>query len=284
YQFQLIAFRGTLNVNAVFGALSNVAAGTTAVAAVPAGLPGAVGDLAVAAKTDTSVTLSFTEVNDGTGQPASYDIRSAVGSLSWGSASDIGRGTCTGALAGTAIGAKRACTVSGLVAGTGYQFQLIAFRGTLNVNAVFGALSNVAAGATAAVTTGQPGAVGDLAVAAKTDTSVTLSFSEVNDGTGQPASYDIRSAVGSLSWGSASDIGRGTCTGALAGTAIGAKRACTVSGLVAGTDYQFQLIAFRGTLNVNAVFGALSNVAAGTTAVAAVAAGLAGAVGALATA
>ena len=254
---------GSATITATSGEARGTA--TLTVTAIP---PGTVGDLAVAAKTDTSVTLSFTEVNDGTGQPASYDIRSAVGSLSWGSASDIGRGTCTGALAGTAIGAKRACTVSGLVAGTGYQFQLISFRGTLNVNAVFGALSNVAAGTTAvaAVPAGPPGAVGDLAVAAKTDTSVTLSFTEVNDGTGQPASYDIRSAVGSLSWGSASDIGRGTCTGALAGTAIGAKRACTVSGLVAGTGYQFQLISFRGTLNVNAVFGALSNVASGTTA------------------
>src|SRR5207247_519348 len=153
-------------------------------------------------KTDTSVTLSFTEVNDGTGQPASYDIRSAVGSLSWGSAADTAQRTCTGALAGTAIGAKRACTVSGLVAGTDYQFQLIAFRGTLNVNAVFGALSNVAAGTTAvaAVTAGPPGAVGVLAVAAKTDTFFPFSSLFRSDGTGQPASYDIRSAVGSLSW------------------------------------------------------------------------------------
>src|SRR3989442_7531787 len=29
---------------------------------------------------------------------------------------------------------------------TGYQFQLVAFRGTLNVNAVFGGLSNQASG------------------------------------------------------------------------------------------------------------------------------------------
>ena len=135
---------GSATITATSGEARGTA--TLTVTAIP---PGTVGDLAVAAKTDTSVTLSFTEVNDGTGQPASYDIRSAVGSLSWGSASDIGRGTCTGALAGTAIGAKRACTVSGLVAGTGYQFQLISFRGTLNVNAVFGALSNVASGTTA---------------------------------------------------------------------------------------------------------------------------------------
>jgi hypothetical protein len=31
------------------------------------------------------------------------------------------------------------------------------------------------------------------------------------------------------------------------------------------TSYQFQLVAFRGTLNIDAVFGAISNVATGTT-------------------
>jgi len=38
-----------------------------------------------------------------------------------------------------------------------------------------------------------------------------------------------------------------------------------VLGLGAGVAYQFQLVAFRGTLNVDAVFGGLSNVASGTT-------------------
>ena len=107
-------------------------------------------DLAVAGKTDTSVTLSFTEVSDGTGQPASYDIRYAPGTISWGSASNVARGTCTVPVTGTTIGAKRTCTVLGLARATAYGFQLIAFRGTLNLNAVFGGLSNVASGTTGA--------------------------------------------------------------------------------------------------------------------------------------
>jgi hypothetical protein len=41
-------------------------------------------------------------------------------------------------------------------------------------------------------------------------------------------------------------------------------------GLTPSTSYQFQLVAFRGTLNVNAVFGGLSNVANATTAASAV--------------
>ena len=108
--------------------------------------------------------------------------------------------------------------------------------------------------------------VTNLAVANVTTNSVTLSLTEVTDGAGQPASYLIRWSSGVLSWASATDVTQGTCAVPLAGTAIGANRSCTVLGLQPGTSYQFQLVAFRGTLNVNAVFGALSNVPSGTTA------------------
>jgi len=112
-----------------------------------------------------------------------------------------------------------------------------------------------------------PGTVSDLKVAGATDTVVTLSFTEVNDGSGRPASYDVRYILGStLSWGgSVPSVTRGTCATPLSGTAIGAKRTCTVLGLKPGTTYSFELVAYRGTLGVNAVFGGLSSVATGTT-------------------
>ena len=75
----------------------------------------------------------------------------------------------------------------------------------------------------------------------------------------------VRSAVSPLSWGSAPPVARGTCATPLAGKAIGGKRTCTVLGLSPATAYGFQLIAFRGTLNVNVVFGSLSNLAGATT-------------------
>jgi hypothetical protein len=106
--------------------------------------------------TTNSVTLSFTEVSDGAGQAASYLARFAVAPISWGSAIDVSQGTCKVPMAGTAIGAKRSCTVLGLAAATAYQLQLVAFRGTLNVNAVFGALSNVASGTTTGSTVPPP--------------------------------------------------------------------------------------------------------------------------------
>lgn len=133
---------------------------------------------------------------------------------------------------------------------------------TLPLTATVTDASGASASATVAVTVftvTTPSTVTDLVVMSVTPNSVTLSFTEVNDGTGAPASYDLRSAAGPLTWGTAIDAALVT------GTTIGAKRTVTVAGLASATAYQFQLVAFRGTLNVNAVFGQLSNLAAGTT-------------------
>jgi hypothetical protein len=111
-----------------------------------------------------------------------------------------------------------------------------------------------------------PGTVTDLSVASVTSNSATLSFTEVDDGTGQPAKYNVRYAVAPIAWGSATDVTQGTCATPVLGTAIGASRTCTVVGLASSTTYDFQLVAYRGTLNQDAVFGGLSNVAQGTTA------------------
>jgi hypothetical protein len=164
---------------------------------------------------------------------------------------------------------KRTCTVTGLVPGSSYSFQLVAFSGTLGVNAVFGGLSNVATGASQVATVpGVVGTVKNLAVAGSTDSSITLSFTEVTNGSGKAASYDMRSTGGtSLTWWLANGSlnSKGTCVSPMAGTTIGTSRTCVVKGLVPGTTYSFQLVAFTGTLGVNAVFGGLSNVSTGTT-------------------
>jgi uncharacterized protein YjdB len=349
YEVQLITYRGTLDSNAVFGDLSNVVSATTRSSA-----PRTVTDLTVAGVTASSVTLAFTEVGDGTGQPAKYDFRYAVGIIAFGSAVDVAQGTCVRPVIGTGIGAKRTCTILGLAPASSYQMQLITYRGTLDSNAVFGHLSNVAsattAGATALVASvtvtpatasvsvgatqqvtatprdsggsvlsgrpvtwsssapavatvsgsgvatavaagtttitatseGQsgtaavtvaaaappsaPGSVNDLALAGAATNSLTLSFTEVDDGTGRPAKYDFRYAVGTIAFGSAIDVAQGTCVRPVIGTGIGAKRTCTILGLAPASSYQMQLITYRGTLDSNAVFGDLSNVVSATTA------------------
>ncbi len=118
---------------------------------------------------------------------------------------------------------------------------------------------------TASVVVTNPAKVTDLAVAGATDTSVTLSFLQVDDGTGQPASYIVKYAVGTLAWSTGLPVTRGTCVTPVVGTAIGTTRSCTVLGLTPATAYQFGIVAFRGSLNTNAVFGPLSNLASGTT-------------------
>lgn len=91
----------------------------------------------------TDVTLAFTEVDGGTGLPASYDVRFSVSPISWGSASSVSAGTCSTPVAGSNIGATKSCTVTGLTGSTAYQFQLVPFRGTFGVDAVYGPLSNI---------------------------------------------------------------------------------------------------------------------------------------------
>jgi len=107
--------------------------------------PGTVTDLAVDSIRQGSATLSFTEVDDGTGKPASYDIRYGTSSsASWASAPSVTQGTCAVPLAGTTIGAHRSCTALGLPVASTYYFELVAIRGAADSNPVLGELSNIA--------------------------------------------------------------------------------------------------------------------------------------------
>ena len=135
--------------SATITATSNGRSGAATITVAPRPPPGTVEDLTVDAVTDSSVSLAFTEVTDGGRRPAAYDVRYAATPISWGRATSVSRGTCATPLEGTAVGATRRCTVLGLTAGTDYDFQLVAFRGALNANAVFGDLSNIATGTTA---------------------------------------------------------------------------------------------------------------------------------------
>src|SRR5438874_8718663 len=97
------------------------------------GAPAGVTDLAATAMTDSSATLTFTEVDDGTGAAASYDVRSVAGaSITWGAtAPSVNRGTCATPVAGTTVGAQRACTVLGLARREACRVELVAYRGAL---------------------------------------------------------------------------------------------------------------------------------------------------------
>jgi hypothetical protein len=255
YDFRLVSFRGTLNVNANFGRLSKKITGLTS---GTRSIPDQVTDLAVVATSATSVTLGFTEVNDGTGSPARYDIRYTKPDGGWGRATPAAHGTCANPMSGVGIGASSTCLVEGLRAGTTYDFQLVSFRGTLNLDANFGLLSNKITRTTAG-TRSMPDQVTDLRVVATAPTSVTLRFTEVNDGEGSPARYDIRYSRPDGGWGRATPAAHGTCASPMSGVEIGSSITCQVGGLKPGTTYDFKLVSFSGTLNVDANFGLLSN-------------------------
>ena len=195
---------------------------------------------------------------------ASVTVSPASGSVTVGATVQLAAVTKDAAgnvLTGRTVTWSSSNTSVATVSGTGLVTGLTA--GTATITATSEGVASTAATTVTAPT--NPGTVTDLAVVGVADTGVTLAFTEVTDGTGLPASYDVRYQVGTITWGStAPSATRGTCTTPVAGTAIGAKRTCTVLGLTPATAYQFQLTEFRGTLNLNAIFGGLSNIAGAT--------------------
>lgn len=111
----------------------------------PSGTPGTVSDLTVVPLSSTTARVTFTQQDDGTGVAAKYDNRLAVSPISWGSASSVTVGPCSSPYAPAGIiGSQVSCDLSGLTPGQSYQMQNVAFRGTMNAGATYGALGNIA--------------------------------------------------------------------------------------------------------------------------------------------
>jgi len=230
---------GVATVSAA-GLVSGVAPGSATITATSEGKGGAA-SITVASVPVASVALS----------PASASLVAGATQQFTAILKDASGNTLTGRVVTWTSSNAAVATVSG----SGLVTAIVAGAATISA-----ASEGITGTATVTVTapTANPGTVTDLAVASVTASSATVSFTDVNDGTGQPASYYLRYAAGTISWGSATELP------AITGGAIGTKQAVTVPGLTASTAYQFQVVAYRGTAP-NAVFGALSNVASGTT-------------------
>ncbi len=112
-------------------------------------------DLRVSSTTTTSFTMSWTEVDDGTGSPAKMQFKfNTPGIDNFNTAPAVTNGTCGGVVTGTTIGATKSCTITSLTNGVTYQVQGIPYRGILQVDAVFGPTSNIATGTAGVVPTG----------------------------------------------------------------------------------------------------------------------------------
>ena len=196
--------------------------------------PGTVSDLAVSSIANTSITLSFTQVDDGTGQASNYDVRYSTAPMVWGSASSTASGSCATPVAGTAVGTPLTCTILGLSQSTTYNIQLIAFRGSLQVDAVFGGVSNIASASTST-----PGAVVTTVTVAPSSPSIAVGANATLQATVKDAQGNVMSGQ-TITWssnntGAATVNASGVVTGVAAGSATITATCAGVSGSSAVT-------------------------------------------------
>ena len=208
-------------------------------------------DLAVIEENDSSITVGWTQVDDGTGEPARYRLKFAAPPIDWS----------TAAIAcdqeGTGVGADLSCTVEGLEPGTAYDFQLMSYRlrGKSWQGAVY---SNVATAETTATGVADAEPVQDLTIRAATDSTLEVGWTQVDDGTGNPARYRLKYASPPIDYSSASTV----CD--VVGDEIGGDASCTVEGLETGSTYDVQLMSYRLVEGTWSWVGATSsNVATG---------------------
>jgi TolB protein len=191
---------------------------------------GTVSDLTVRTESETILIVRWTQVDDGTGNPAFHRLKYAESPLTdWKSAATV----CTPNPRGSSIGDLQVCGISGLKPGTSYDFQLMSFR-YQDGRWVGAEYSNIATGTT------HPSPVDDLEVVAATASTLTLRWTQVQDGRGEPAFYRVR-------FGSPLDVWKnGTigCDREIQGTEIGAEMTCTVEGLDLGSSYELQLYSY----------------------------------------
>ena len=95
---------------------------STDLAVDPIPFPEQVTDLTVVDRTDVTLTLNWTEVDDGFGNPSDYIARyRPVTTLAW---TEITAGECAAPIAGSVVGEVVACTLDGLEAETIYFVQV----------------------------------------------------------------------------------------------------------------------------------------------------------------
>jgi uncharacterized protein YjdB len=225
---------------ALFPALV-VCSGDTSTGTIKTPAPAAVSDLIVSAVAVTSATLTFTQVEDGAGHAASYDVRYAVAPISWGVATSTASGTCSTPASGTSVGSSLTCSVLGLSAATSYDFQVRAFRGSLNSGAVFGSTSNVASAATltppppaSTVTTVTVApASPSISIGAMVTLQATVADAQGNVMTGQTVTWSTDNAAAATV--NASGVVTGVAAGAATITATCAGKSGTASVTVTST-------------------------------------------------
>lgn len=227
------------------------------------GAPAQVTDLSADAASATSVKLSFTAPDDGTGAPASnYVVKQSIAPISaqnFDDATSLCSGVCS--FDGLkALGDPVTLTVTSLKPETTYYFALKA-QGEI----ALGPMSNVASVVTPPAAVGE---VVDLEARPLSARSVELTFSAPDDGSGSPAArYVVKQSVTPIdadNFDDAMSLCDGTCNvSGLKGP--GDPVTLTVTDLKPKTTYYFALKPTR-----DGAAGPMSNLASATTLSAAV--------------
>ena len=251
---------GTAGIRATAGAASGSA--TLTVRSAEADDPAPVTDLRLVDATETSATLSWTQVPDGRGRPAHYAIRYGEPGMTWGSAS----GT-ESRVQGTATGQPLEYAVEGLAADTEYEFEVRSFRvdgGTevqsTGSNKVKGR-TKAAPGKLSLAKAAGDGQAGVVGAALGTPLVVQVTASGAPQA-GVPVTWDVGGGGGSLSAASTStgSDGRAQVAWTL-GTAAGAQS--VTASIQGGGQVTFTATARPGSVRTVAVTPATATLAVG---------------------
>lgn len=214
--------------------------------------PERVTDLAVGDLRADGFELRWTQVSDGAKGVASYYVAVDTAPLSWPNAAieaDL--------VEGTAVGTALIHQIFGLQQGRTYYAQLVAVRLRVDSLPVLGAPSDLLE----IETPSSPlEAVSNLSVTSVGPTTVSLSWTQVDDGAGAPANYLLAYGPPVLNWESARPTAR-----SVLGTTASPTRFYTVDGLAPSTSYEFQLATVRGEPSATSDASVRSNLVAATT-------------------
>jgi uncharacterized protein YjdB len=140
--------------------------------------PQGISTLRAVGEGETTLTVEYTEVDDGTGNAAFVELRWALSPMGWGwgQANVVDTGACATPIQGGTVGATRQCVIEGLPSATQIDIQAVAWR-LEDGNPIFSALSNKVTETTAAGSTPTPPAVNRVHL---TPPSVTLDVAGQN--------------------------------------------------------------------------------------------------------
>lgn len=131
-----------------------------------------VSDLAIRVIDYSSGEITFTEVPNGLGGVANYDVRYSVNPDSWGDAIHITT-PCNIPIVGVKVGNIRKCLITGLPSNSKLYFKIVAFSGTMNQGAVYSSISSPVL----AVIPEKPKSFGNIKL---TDTTISFDYETTN--------------------------------------------------------------------------------------------------------